>query len=348
MFRSKTVFIVGAGASAEFGFPQGDNFKKILSKKIDIRFEEGTKQTSGDYKIQEALRVFVRQQGQRDINPYLHKAWNISNALGLVPSIDSYIEMHDGDKEIELVSKLGIVSTILEAEKKSKLYNNNSTSKFSLMPLADTWLAKFTKILVNGVHVNNIEKIFENVSFIVFNYDRCIEQYLSIALEHAYSIPANTAHDLINKKLKIYHPYGKVGDLPWFTGNLYDVTFGADIDFNRLLNQTEKIKTYSEQMKQTDLQSSIHFEIENADRIVFLGMAYHDQNLQLIKPSLEIRAKSIYGSAFGMSESDVKITELLIQKILVNDDNYSNLKIEIKNNLTASKFFDEYYRTLSS
>lgn len=39
MFKDGTVFIVGAGASAELDMPFGDKFKTDLSKRIQIEFD---------------------------------------------------------------------------------------------------------------------------------------------------------------------------------------------------------------------------------------------------------------------------------------------------------------------
>ena len=44
--------------------------------------------------------------------------------------------------------------------------------------MVDTWLVKFMYMLGRGVPKENVREIFDNVSFIVFNYDRCVEFFL--------------------------------------------------------------------------------------------------------------------------------------------------------------------------
>jgi len=39
MFQKQTLFIVGAGASFEFGLPTGNTLAATMQKKMDIRFE---------------------------------------------------------------------------------------------------------------------------------------------------------------------------------------------------------------------------------------------------------------------------------------------------------------------
>ena len=87
---NKVVFIFGAGASKEAGLPTGVELKKQISSMLDIRFDHRD-QKSGDYVITQALRDLVKtEDGRRgDINPYLHQAWHIRDALPLAISISN-------------------------------------------------------------------------------------------------------------------------------------------------------------------------------------------------------------------------------------------------------------------
>jgi hypothetical protein len=55
MFKSKTLFVVGAGASCEVGLPTGEKLKGLIAQKVNIAFSDGVKQRSGDHEITEAL-----------------------------------------------------------------------------------------------------------------------------------------------------------------------------------------------------------------------------------------------------------------------------------------------------
>ena len=68
-------------------------------------------------------------------------------------------------------------------------------------------------MLVRGVPKENVSQIFDNVSFIVFNYDRCIEHFLLFVLQNAYGISDREAGKILVEKLRIIHPYGVVGDI---------------------------------------------------------------------------------------------------------------------------------------
>ena len=124
MFQSKTLIVVGAGASKEARLPTGNELTATIASKIDIRFSEFSGQSSGDHEITAALKSHAtdvdRQPGV--INPYLHACRRIRDAMPQAISIDSFIEDHQGDEKIELCGKLAIVQSILEAERKSFLF----------------------------------------------------------------------------------------------------------------------------------------------------------------------------------------------------------------------------------
>ena len=117
MFYSKTLFVVGAGASKEAGLPTGNELTATIAKKVDIKFRDFNDQFSGDFEIAAALRSHASDVDgpPGDINPYLPACWHIRDAMPQAISIDSFID-HQGDDKIEVCGKLAIVRSILEAQ----------------------------------------------------------------------------------------------------------------------------------------------------------------------------------------------------------------------------------------
>jgi hypothetical protein len=119
MFKKKTVFIVGAGASAEFDLPVGNALAKRISAKMDIRFEHGFKPTGvGDLELFEQ----ITSQRQKYANEFQNSAWLIRDGILLSRSIDDFLDLHRNDPRVKLYGKAAIVQSILEAERGSKLY----------------------------------------------------------------------------------------------------------------------------------------------------------------------------------------------------------------------------------
>lgn len=116
-------------------------------------------------------------------------------------------------------------------------------------------------MLCRGVPRENVLHIFERVSFIVFNYDRCVEQFLISALERAYSITRADAAAVVDK-LEILHPYGSVGRL----GQVAYGNSGANC-----VPLAEQIKTYTEQADEETVLNTIRGLVDKAECVVFLG-----------------------------------------------------------------------------
>ena len=348
MFRSKTVFVLGAGASQEVGLPVGEELKKKIAQKIDIKFDDfGHRQTSGDHKIMDALWEHTKfPDGRRgDPNPHLHMSWKLSEALPLEISIDNLLDKHRGDKIAETCGKLGIVSSILEAEKASRLhYQPTNERKLNFSALSNTWFAGFVKILTEKVAKTEVGSLFDKVTFLSFNYDRCIEHFLHEALQVSYSLDAATITNLM-KNLQILHPYGSVGKLPWQeTNQLLNVPFGSDR--SNLLAIAKQIKTFNESVHEDQEIKKIRDTIQNAEIIVFLGFAFHRQNIELISPPGECKAKRIYATAYGISKSGCDVIQGELESMLKQKK--SKASIEFRNDLKCAGLFDEYWHSLTA
>src|SRR6185312_2777915 len=267
MFRRHTLFVVGAGASAEFGLPVGIGLARQIIEKMDIRFERGFDFVgSGDQRLYQQI-VHMNRQDAHDWQP---TAMRIRNGLPFAQSIDDFLDQRRSDRLINLYGKSAICQAILEAERESKLFFDpfQSDRPFDADAIADTWLVKFMYMLCRGIPRENVASIFESVDFIVFNYDRCIEQFLISALQRAYSINEADSSAIV-RELEILHPYGSVGQLS-------DVRFGYS--GANCVALAEKIKTYTEQADEKAVLREITERVDWADCIVFLGFAYHSQN----------------------------------------------------------------------
>ena len=80
----------------------------------------------------------------------------------------------------------------------------------NVMALRPTWFAGLGAILSADINRENVEHIFDDVTIVCFNYDRCIEQYLAYFLNTYYHLPLNEARELVQQKLNILRPYGQV------------------------------------------------------------------------------------------------------------------------------------------
>lgn len=178
MFHRRTLFVLGAGTSAEAGMPSGAKLATLIGKKMDIRFEHFTNHV-GEGDLQ--LYTQITNQLRTDAVELQRAGWLIRDGITLQQSIDDFLDLHRDNPHVNLFGKAAIVKAILEAERTSKLafvQQDDGLAVFKPEKLANTWFEKFMHMLGRGVAKADVRQIFDNVAFIIFNYDRCVEHFL--------------------------------------------------------------------------------------------------------------------------------------------------------------------------
>lgn len=309
MLTRKTVIVVGAGASHELGLPLGADLRQNIASLLDVTFRHGSNQQASDLAVVQCLRDIAQEGSQRGIKDLLFKCWLIRDALPAAISIDNLLDAHRNDPDIALIGKLGIAQAILNAERDSKLYEALVTDrKSSLYSLANTWLLPMFQLLTEGVVKEDAATIFDNVTFIVFNYDRCLEEFLTIALGAYYGFTNQESLD-IAQTAKIIHPYGRVGD-SGESSSLPTVGFGAEQC--NLRKVAAGIRTFSEGLRFDRDRKLIKNAIANADQIVFLGFAFHPLNMEILEVDQPSNISKVFGTTFGLSDAAVRSVKRII------------------------------------
>jgi hypothetical protein len=273
MFKRKTLFIVGAGASAEVDLPVGIKLAKAIASMLDVR------RGGPDNKIGEMLLAQLYQKYPLPHNGYHRAAMLISDGVRLASSIDDFLDRHSGNEPVQRVGKAAIVKSILDAERGS-LLAKHPRSKTMLDQLETTWYMKLFRMLGYSVHVSNARQIFDNVAFIVFNYDRCLEYFLENALRQVYDMSHAEASAAVDD-LHIIHPYGVVAGLSSSGG----VPFGGGDNFESdYASLSGGVKIFTEQIAAADMMAQIHHQMLVSEKIVFLGFGYHEPNMTMLRP----------------------------------------------------------------
>jgi hypothetical protein len=344
-----TVFVVGAGASYEAGLPTGHELKENISNILNSKIKRNSK-INIDKTIYDAIALYT-QENKTDIQEYISVAKHISEGLLLSISIDNFIDEHrDNNNEVPLCGKLAIAKSILDAERLSKLYidNSNIYNKLDFSSLTKTWYISFFRLLTEKCDKNDLEKRLQSVRFIIFNYDRCVEHFLYHALlKKYYGMSKQEAAHLVNS-IKIYHPYGHCGSLPLGQevearfGDFYD--FGEKISPSRLLRVSENIKTFTEGANSKD-RNEIQQTLKNADRVVFLGFGFHELNMDLIRPPIsdgEVFSFECFATAFGFSNSDIKIISSQIKSLHTMKD-----RNQFVEGIPCNQLFSDFSKSLT-
>ena len=348
--RKSLVLVVGAGASKEVNLPVGEELKKAIVSTLGFRVENHVRVVGGDQRIVDVFKHLAQQPGNRqgDINPYLKAAVLIRNAMPQAQSIDNFIDSHRSDPYIRQCGKLAIVSCILKAEATSSLRvdRSNIYNRIKFTEVTDTWFNGLFQLIVQSCQRDEVPDRLRKIAIISFNYDRCLEHFLHGALQNYYSMSSDQATETL-RALDIFHPYGTVGPLPWTHSSTW-VEYGGEPNYAQLATLATQIRTFTEG---TDEKASkivsIRSSLWSAERIAFLGFAFHPLNLELLYgPKVNQAQRNdrlVYATALGLSDSDVR----LIVGDLAFQGGYRPKNISLHMSLTASQLFREYSRSLS-
>ena len=357
MFRDKTTFVIGAGASAEFGLPVGSKLAKRIRDSAVLK----PSAISKDWVIGDKffLENLIEKYGQGEkFKACLAALTTINEGIYTATSIDAFIHRHRGNQYIKELGKALIALEIAKAERASDMRMDGVPGIDGTLDkeeLEDKWIGHFFRTLSDGVE--NPRHLGREINIICFNYDRCIEHYLIEAIHKAYRIERNAAKEIVDD-INIIHPYGTLGRVPYQQGGYGDrmLAFGPDLERSfRLFTVSENIRTYAEQTHKEKEVKSIHDAICDCKSLIFLGFGFNNQNLDLLrirtlKEYPDPTPRNIYTTGVGIFEqaNDTlrrRILDLFVERDM--HDRWSN-RVHIENGQGCKELFKIHGMNFSS
>lgn len=338
MFKKNTVFVLGAGASKEFGLPLGSELALRIASAMDVRWRSnGIPTDSGDQQLYEVVKQKTKDQRLNSA------AWRIRDGILLSNSIDDFLDLHQNDQAVKELGKAAIVRCILQAERGSPIWIDRlNPAPMQIGKVTNTWAVKLMRMLSPGMSASEPAKVFDNLTFVSFNYDRSLEHFLSHALMASRGCDEAAARKIVDKA-NIIHPYGIVASL-WQDGG---IPFGFD-EFTDWARYADSISIYTERTEQPEKLASIRTAIAMAEQIVFLGFGFHAQNMRILTPPSQIVGsfKSIFATAIGMSDSDRDIVADMLAGFQPPNYRPTAGSIYVRSDCDCAKLFDEYRLSL--
>ncbi len=283
------MFVVGAGASCDFKLPLGaDLVEEIIQQLLDDI-------VTGDDTVRKEQRLktaFMAHHIGYD-DQWFEAAVRLRGGLIGASSIDALLHSFRRDERVVRLGKMAIAARILLSEGNSEVarlaLNNLVKAQKAALGLRPTWIGRFFSQVRGDLSPDEAAEAFENVTFVTFNYDRCIEFYLYYALRLICHRSVEEAREIVNS-IPIHHVYGSLGVLPELEegdarafDNAVAVPFG-DTRLN-LDSVAKGLRTFREEgVDRGDGPDAVHAAIENAEQLVFLGFGFHEQNLRVLGP----------------------------------------------------------------
>lgn len=281
ILKVPTVLVLGAGSSCGFGLPAGDALMTTISDRVNFRLSPWDNDLLGDMAVWNAFGIdFGKEEA------CLRAGQVIARGLPHSTSIDDFLYLHGKDLDVVAVGKLAIVSSILEAERTasglSLLSSSNADERaVGVHGLRTCWISKLVARLLAGRERDSLDDLFDNLTVISFNYDRVFEQVLLEVLQVHLHVDDVRAATLI-ESLKIHHPYGQVGKLPWQRGVEEKVALGAAPNPRLFADLSRQIRTLRDQRAEKEEVDSWKDAITAAHTVLFMGFGFHKQNVELL------------------------------------------------------------------
>ncbi len=270
MITVPTVLILGAGASAPYGYPLGGalvaNICDNLSDKDSNRFKIIQDQGFGWREIEE-FREALFYSGKN--------------------SVDGFLEHR---QEFIEIGKRAIAQELIKYEDPSQLFKKGDWYKY-LYNLLNTTFEEFGE---------------NKLSIVTFNYDRSLEYYLFTSLKNSYGKSEDECATKMNS-IPIIHVHGQIGPLPWQddAGREYNNSLPRykDIQISseriRIIHEDVDIESDPEFKKARKV-------LEESKRIYFIGFGYHKENVNRLRIPPH---KVMKGTCYELEEAEQVIVK---------------------------------------
>ena len=268
MISTPTVLVLGAGASAPFGFPVGNGLRQRILR--DLRDDQG------------GAVEWLRNAGY-DLSDI--RRFRGALLYSGKESVDAFLEHRTDCIE---VGKAAIAQALIPCEQIGALFNEHTNLYSYLFRRLNAPLDKFG---------NN------RLSIVTYNYDRSFEHYLFMALKNSFRLDDKRAAELVNA-IPVVHVHGHLGDLPWQKAGGRDYTGECQPDDIR--NASRTIKIIHEAVEGDPEFRKAHELIEGAELLVFLGFGYDATNVGRLKINFGRESRcQIFGTYFGFTQVEI-------------------------------------------
>ncbi len=342
MIRTDTTLIIGAGANREVEMPDGAE----LLAKIAGGFE--FERLDSEVKSRDLINfaaLFERAAEPMGLtyDELVAGAMAIRDATLVSTSIDAILEQYGHDPAVLAAGKLAIVYYTLQAESKSTMAPEPRGPGELPLRGSDNWLFQLGQLIVKGVPRAKAEECFEKLSIVCFNYDRAIEHYLPWVVMRAFGMTYEEACELVANRLRIVHPYGVAGRLPWQGDDEYGATWG-ETDPENIVALSKRIYTASQRAGSRQFRSYLRSEMSRGKRLGFLGFGFDPMNVAMLFDELEHDNPDMLITLVDISETQQKAILRLIYRLTGIEDE-GRITLE---NMKAFEMLRDYGRFFES
>jgi hypothetical protein len=273
MIHSGTVLILGAGASAPFGFPCGRPLLLEIAHGISV--------------LSSSLGGLGHQLEECGYDRDLVKRFARELLLSMQPSVDAFLEKR---REYVEVGKAAIACALIPYERGSTLYRRLGEG------------SHWYEYLFNQMGTTLEEFRSSKLSVITFNYDRSLEHFLFLALKHSYGLSDEECGEQL-KAVPIVHVYGTLGGSLHYEEESRPYNDEVTLDVVKRCASTIRVLHESTIIDDPELNKAREL-LMHARVICFLGFGYYYDNIRRLRPELLPEDSELFGTAFGITAQE--------------------------------------------
>ena len=335
----KIVFVIGAGAGVDIEMPTGAILSRTIRSLLPFDLStDGELRFTGEEHLKRSLELLEGNLDERQGDEWIKAAEHISRNISLSRSIDNFVDSHKTNPITVQIAKLAIVAAIQAHEASCTMRPNKQSHRpFDPWPIARSWLTSLWQALTTNCDFEGFRHRLTRVSFINFNYDRCLEYLLLSSAQSFYRL--NEAElKQVERGMRIIHPYGSVGELSDLS------QFGRQASQEIHAAQVARIHTFTEGVVDPTLKSGIQHYLKSGNLIVFLGFAFHSINMELMFDGRSLceenpPSRTILATSLGLSDRDSEAVKASLEK------SFNSTNVELAN-MSCRELFDKYQRTM--
>jgi hypothetical protein len=223
-------------------------------------------------------------------------------------SIDDLLHFWRDEKATLDVGKLAIAQAIAESEQGTTMATAGRDQFLnSVSQLKQSWLGQaVTRLIKPDIPRRRIQEVLAGISFIIFNYDRCVERFLVGEIQSLGYLSEQEANSILDG-IPIVHPHGSLGPIH---GPDTFLRYGSTEDVWLF---AKKIRTYTEEEKDQDSLVRMEDLLRGAGRVVMLGFGYHPANIQLLFKCGLGDVPDIVGTCFQPNDARARLFQEQLQ-----------------------------------
>lgn len=317
MIRTKTTFILGAGASAELHMPGPTELLDRIAQALDFSRATENQMTRDTTAILRHVGKLAERMNRPE-DAIFRAGQRIHTAAKIGRTIEQVIEQNNDDPLVEAFGKLAIAVFTLQSENRASLRATPQGNAVLPLQTGDYWLIELGKLLTSGLPRSRLEQGLADVSIISFNYDRSVEHFLPYALATAYGMTLQEAQRIITSRLRFFHPYGAIGRLPWQGGEGPDADWGNEQPWN-MAALSAQLRSFDQAMADRKGLADLRAAVAQAQRIVFLGFDFSPRSFDLLVDSSLSHNPELILSTGGMTPPNLAAAIRLLKRKTGNE-----------------------------